>query len=559
MRRDELERPSDDVLPAWTRQLRILELYQVELEMQNRELRESRRQLEAAQARYADLYHRAPVAYVTLDLAALIVEANAMACTLFGHPRGLLEGSPLIAAARIQDLTSLQAHLRRCLASHEQETCEIPWLSPAGDTGVLQLSSRLETSSDGKPAGYRMTVVDTTAINQAKAEALQLLSERRARAEADEANHQKDEFLAIASHELRTPLNSILGWLQLVQSAPGDRALVDRAVKVALRNTRTLARIVDDLLDVSRIIAGKLQMESVDTDFAEVVRSALDAARPVALAKGLQLSNAMAEDCVVRGDAVRLQQVVTNLLSNAMKFTREGGRVQVALERTESTLRLTVSDDGCGIEAQDLPHVFGRFRQADRTTRRAYLGLGLGLTIARHIVMGHGGEITVRSGGAGAGTAVTVELPAAAPGVVPAPRSSTQVMVEGPFPLAGVRVLVVDDDLSAGELAERFLGRHGAVVFNAASVDVALGLVRGFPPDVIVSDIAMPGRDGYDFIREVRKLPAPLGAVPAIALSAYARGEDAERALEAGFTRHLAKPANPEELVAAIRDALDRT
>jgi PAS domain S-box-containing protein len=533
-----------------------LEVHQIELEMQVRELRDSRRLLEESEARYAKLYNQAPVAFVTLDGAANIVEANATATTLFGRPHALLVGMPFKNAARMTDRNALGAHLRECLASRKQETCEVEWISPAGEPGVLQLSTCTEDSADGAVLGYLTSVVDTTGINRAKAEAVQLQHERHARAQADEANRLKDEFIALVSHEIRTPLNSILGWTQMMKYHEGNRELVEHGLDVSERNARALARIVDDILDVSRIVTGKLHVEMAETDFSAVVRSALETAQPFAGANHVRLKESLASDSVLRGDAARLQQVVSNLLSNALKFSRAGGHVQVTLERVGSTLRLTVSDDGCGIDAKDLPHVFESFRQADGSTRRAHAGLGLGLAIARHIVHAHGGIITARSEGVGFGTMLTVELPAMSE--PPSSRPSTRAVSATSGALGEVKVLVVDDDESSSELAQIALTDHGAVVMSASSVNGALALLEEFAPDVIVSDVAMPERDGYDLIREVRRRPAPLGTVPAVAVTAYARPEDTTRALEAGFTCHLSKPTDPRRLTATICEVLGR-
>jgi PAS domain S-box-containing protein len=533
-----------------------LELNQIELEMQMRELHESRSLLEESQARYAKLYNQAPVAFVTLDGASTIVEANATATALFGRKLPELVGAPFRAAARVKDSRALGAHLRECLASRKQETCEVEWTTPAGEPGVLQLSTCTELSPEGVVLGYLMTVVDTTAIVRAKIEAVQLRDERHARAAADEANRLKDEFIALVSHEIRTPLNSILGWTQMIRFRAGDRTLLEHGLDVAERNARALAHIVDDILDVSRIVTGKLQFEMTETDLAYVAQSALETARPLACANGVQLAEAIAPDSVVLGDGARLQQVVSNLLSNALKFTRRGGRIQVILERVGPSLRLTVSDNGCGIAPQDLPHVFDTFRQADNSTRRRHGGLGLGLAIAQHIVHAHEGAISAQSEGPGWGTMITVELPAVSS--PPSSRSSHRSLCMSPEALEGVKVLFVDDDTSSNELAELVLSDQGAVVMSANSVDGALELMHAFQPDVIVSDVAMPHRDGFDLVREVRKLSEPLGAVPLIAVTAYARAQDAARALEGGFTRHLAKPAEPRDLAGMICEVLGR-
>ncbi|MGH7437546.1 MAG: ATP-binding protein, partial [Polyangiaceae bacterium] len=380
------------------------------LESSNRDLFEARRQLET---QYTELYEQAPVGYVSLDPRGVVVAANAAAVAFFGHTRSLLVGAPFAAAARIKDSSAFRASLHACAASHEKVVSEVECVAADGGTLVLQLASIADRVSRGDVTGYRVTLTDVTAVREARIEKALLATERRARREADEANRMKDQFLGIVSHELRTPLNAILGWTQMVQLRAYERDVVQRAIGVMERNAKALARIVDDILDVSRIVNGKLHVELRNTDFTEVARAALELARPHAAAKGVELTESLTEDCALRGDPGRLEQVVTNLLSNAIKFTRPGGHVQVTLVRAGGEIQLAVADDGCGIDAGDLPHVFESFRQADSSTTRSHAGLGLGLAIAQHIVVAHGGAITARSDGPGTGTAVSITLPAA--------------------------------------------------------------------------------------------------------------------------------------------------
>jgi PAS domain S-box-containing protein len=528
------------------------------LEAQNHELAVAHQKLEASRAEYAELYEQAPVGYVNLDPSGVIVDANAAAVAFFGHHRSLLIGAPFAAAARIKDKAAFRASVRHCAASREKVVSEVECITPDGGTLVLQLVSIADRVSCGDVTGFRLELTDLTAVRQVRVDKALLANERRARREADEANRMKDQFLGIVSHELRTPLNAILGWTQMAQLRDYDRDLVQRAVGVMERNAKALARIVDDILDVSRIVNGKLHVELTKTDFTEVTRAALDLARPSAVAKGVNLGESLAEECSMRGDPGRLEQVVTNLLSNAIKFTRPGGDVQVTLVRAGALLRLSVSDDGCGIEAKDLPHVFESFRQADSSTTRSHSGLGLGLAIAQHIVLAHGGEIAACSKGCGMGTTVTIALPAAS-FTTPPPRPAYRpAAAEAPVSIAGIKVLFVDDEPAARELAELMLGVLGAIVETAGSVEGALERVARLAPDVVVSDIAMPERDGLDLIRAIRALPPPVGQVPAIALTAYARAEDVQHALAAGFTTHLPKPAGTEPLAAMIAQLVHR-
>jgi signal transduction histidine kinase/CheY-like chemotaxis protein len=540
--------------------IRELQMCQIELEMRNRELRETQRQLEVLQGRYGQLFDQAPVGFVNLDANGIVLDANAVASALLGQPRGALIGTPFAVAARIKDKGSIPALMRECVVSPSRVVTEVECEGPGGCTLVLRLAATCNPIARTEITDFRVALTDLTPAQQARADQAQLASERRARLEADEANRMKDQFLGIVSHELRTPLNSILGWSQMAQLRADDRDVIRRAMSITERNAKALARIVDDILDVSRIVSGKLQVNLTKTDFAEVTRAALELARPGAIAKGVTLRESLADRCTLRGDPGRLEQVVTNLLSNAIKFSRPGGQVQVTLARTGQVIRLSVSDDGCGIDAADLPHVFEAFRQADRSTTRTHSGLGLGLAIAHHIVVAHGGEITAQSDGPGAGTTVVVSLPAALFSTPPPPPSSrSQANSEGRASLEGVKVLFVDDESAARELAELLLGDLGAIVETAGSVDAALQRIEAFVPDVVVSDIAMPERDGLDLIRAIRALDAPVRAVPAIALTAYARAEDVQHAMAAGFTAHVPKPAGTERLAAAIADLVRRT
>jgi signal transduction histidine kinase/DNA-binding response OmpR family regulator len=388
--------------------------------------------------------------------------------------------------------------------------------------------------------------------------------EQAARAEAEAANRAKDEFLATVSHELRTPLMAMVGWVQLLRAAPLDEALRARAIETISRNARVQTQLVDDLLDVSRIISGKLRLEPRPVDLPVVVSAAVDAVRPAAEAKGIVL-DAVLDGRVgaVAGDADRLQQVVWNLLSNAVKFTPAGGRVTVTLSRRDGETEVRVSDTGQGIEPEFLPYVFDRFRQADNTSVRRHGGLGLGLAIARHLVELHGGQVRVDSPGEGRGSTFSVRLPATPPpgasGGGPAAASTRAApATAGPPPpagerLDGVRVLVVEDDPDARELIRLFLAQVGAVVVSVESVGEALAAMAGGTPDVVVADIAMPGEDGYALLRRLRALPPGAGAeIPVVAVTAYARNEDRTRTAAAGFAAHLTKPIDPAELVDAI-------
>jgi signal transduction histidine kinase/ActR/RegA family two-component response regulator len=391
-----------------------------------------------------------------------------------------------------------------------------------------------------------------------------LLREKQARAEAEAANRLKDEFLATVSHELRTPLNSILGWAQLMRTNTLDSQSSARALDTIERNTKSLAQIIEDLLDVSRIISGKLRLEARPIELAPVIEAALDAIRPAADAKNIRLRVSVDRSARVSGDPNRLQQVAWNLLSNAIKFTPTGGEVAVSLERDPSTASIMVTDNGEGIAEEFLPYVFDRFRQADSTFARMHGGLGLGLAIVRHLVEMHGGEVRAESAGRGKGATFTVSFPlvAVSTGSLKALRVPER-LKDDSKQLAGLRVMIVDDESDARELLVAMLEQRGASVVAAASVSEALaalaGPTNGSMPDVLVSDIGMPIEDGFDLIRRVRALaPQHGGKIPAIALTAYATTEDRRRVLEAGFERHLAKPIEPATLASAVANLARR-
>jgi signal transduction histidine kinase len=376
--------------------------------------------------------------------------------------------------------------------------------------------------------------------------------EQQARLDAEAANRAKDEFIAMISHELRTPLGAILIWAQLLRTEELDAAATSRAVGMIERSTKTLAQLIDDLLDVSRIIAGKLTFEMRPVDLRFVVESALDAAHPAAQARGVAVERLLEPGVpAVSGDAGRLQQVVGNLVANAVKFTPEGGRIQATLERVGGHARIRVADTGIGINAEFLPFIFERFRQADTTSTRKQKGLGLGLAIARHIVEMHGGSIEAESRGEGEGSTFTVTLPLVR-GQEPAPPPADEAL-EGSNTLSGVRILVVDDEEDAREAMVVLLRQAGATVAAAGSAGEALESLRARMPDLLLSDIAMPGEDGYALIRKVRALPDDRGGrVAAAALTAYATLEDRRKALQAGYNDHIPKPVDPTRLITAV-------
>jgi PAS domain S-box-containing protein len=381
-----------------------------------------------------------------------------------------------------------------------------------------------------------------------------LAAERKARSDLLRTNQLKDQFLATLSHELRTPMTAILGWTQLLQDPAIREKNLDRAIEAIETNARAQERLIEDLLDVSRILSGKLTIKLGVVDLRAVVKAAVDAVGPAAMAKQVRLLGEFADaDFKLQGDAARLQQVVANLLSNAVKFTPVGGTVTVRLNRTDHTAQLQVDDTGRGIRPEFLPYVFERFRQADGSTTRQHGGLGLGLAIVKHLVDLHGGHVRADSAGEDRGATFTVDMPLTAPAVAPpAPVESTAPPAE-PVSLEGIRVLLVEDDRDACEVVQVLLQRAGATVECEHSAITGLERLRADRFDVLISDIGMPGMDGYGLIRRLREIETTLNhKTPAIALTAFANKDDREEALNAGYQMHLAKPVAAEEMTRAV-------
>lgn len=434
-------------------------------------------------------------------------------------------------------------------------TGEVKWIRAVG---------RGFYDENGDPYRFDGITIDVTADKQAIAEREQILeNERSARDEAETANRLKDEFLATLSHELRTPLSSILGWSRLLKERQVEGEQAIRAIETIERNARSQSQLIEDILDVSRIVSGKLRLDVRPVELASIIEQAIESIRPAAEAKNIRLQRVIDSGGMISGDADRLQQIIWNLLSNAIKFTPKEGRVQIKLERVNSHVEIIIVDNGIGIEEDALPIIFERFRQSDSSTTRKYGGLGLGLAIVRHLVELHGGTVHAASEGLNKGAVFTVMFP-----LIPLrsnelttieeaervhPTVAGNVVFDCPAEIEGLKILLVDDEPDARGLVEYVLQACKATVESVSSVDKALEVIKSGHFDVLISDIGMPGRDGYDLIKSVRQLsPEEGGRIPAVALTAYARVEDRMKVLTAGFHMHVPKPVEPAELLAVV-------
>ncbi|MFO0985272.1 MAG: ATP-binding protein [Planctomycetota bacterium] len=428
---------------------------------------------------------------------------------------------------------------------------EVPAVRADGSEFPIEVSIIQVPGSE--PPMFTGFLRDLTERKRAEQQREQLLErERLAREDSERANRMKDEFLANLSHELRTPLQSMLGWVHILRQGAADAPTAAHALATIERNARAQKQLIEDLLDMSGIISGKLQLDVQRVDLVPIIEAALVTARPAADAKQIRLERVLDPAAgAVLGDPNRLQQVLWNLLSNAIKFTPAKGRVTVVLERAGTQLRMIVSDTGEGIRRDFLPYVFDRFRQADASLTRRHGGLGLGLSIVRHLVELHGGTVEASSAGEGQGATFTLMLPSA-------PSTAREVLVNGPMRRAAsslerLKILLVDDEPDSRALIQHLLEQHGARVAVAGSGPDALAALERDPPDVLVSDLAMPHMDGYELIKRVRARPASRGGnTPAASLTAFARAEDRERAMRAGYQAHITKPVDAAELIAVI-------
>lgn len=517
-----------------------------------------------SEARKAAVLESALDAIITIDHRGRIREFNPAAERILGYTRAQALGqemAELIVPEGLRDRhrRGLERYLTTGEGSVLGTRLEMPALRADGTEFPVELSiTRIPLPGPPMFTGY---LRDITARKQAEREREGLLQrEQAARADAEIANRLKDEFLATLSHELRTPLTAILGWARMLRTGTLDPAVAGRALTTIERNASLQARLVGDLLDLSQILSGKFRLDMRTTELICVVEAALDAVRPAAEAKGIRLVASLDPTVgSIRTDPDRLQQVVWNLLSNAIEFTPPGGRVDVQTERRGNGVEIIVSDTGQGIEPDFLPFVFDRFRQADGSTTRAHPGLGLGLAIARHLVEMLGGTVQALSEGAGKGAVFTVRM-----ANIAAPSDSTPFdRAEARPPafrsaLTGLHILFVDDDPDTRQVVAAILEAGGARVTTATGVMEALATFGRARVDVVLADIEMPEHDGYELIRRLRALEVPGRFTPAVALTAHARPEDRARALAAGYVRHIAKPFEPAEVLAVIANLAGR-
>ena len=483
-----------------------------------------------------------------LDLKTSTLVASATCKANYGRgPQDSFTYEELAASVLDEDRDMWRQRVQA--AAQAAGDLDVEYRTRWGDGSIHWVLVRASCTADGGGVAVAMSGISALIDEQKRTEEALVAADR-----------QKDEFLATASHELRTPLNAILGWARILRSGRVDPGAYQRGLDTIERNAQAQVRVIDDILDGSRIVAGKLRLETRPIDLVALVTTSLDTIRPAAEAKRISLLVDLEERAAaIVGDPERLQQVVWNLANNAIKFTPRGGTIVMRVGRAGNDTELVVSDSGEGIAPAFLPHVFDRFRQADGSTTRRQGGLGLGLALVRYLVEAHGGRVRAESEGQGRGATFVVTLPlisAFAGDESPAADESTpppEPVVPGC--LAGVRALVVDDEVDVRELVSTLLEANGAVVATASSAEAALQLLERDPPHILVSDIGMPGMDGYELIRRLRERPVEQGGtVPAIAVTAYARSEDRKRALAAGFQRHLPKPVEPAELVRMVAE-----
>jgi PAS domain S-box-containing protein len=516
---------------------------------------------EIASSRLAAIVESSDDAIVSKDLNGTIMSWNPAAERMFGYSAEEAIGQNITMIIPLERRHEEDTVLARIRAGQSVEHFETVRVRKDGQPVDVSLTVSPMRGAGNEIVGASKIARDITARKAIERERAELLArERAARSEAETANRAKDDFLTTLSHELRTPLNAVYGWAAILKTGQVDEATRAKAIETIMRNSNSQVQLIDDLLDIGRITSGKLRLAVQNVELPPVIEAALEAVRPAALAKSIDLETDLAPRAgPITGDPNRLQQVVWNLLSNAVKFTPPGGRVEVILREASPYVEIAVHDTGSGIAPEFLPFVFERFRQGDSSSTRTHSGIGLGLTLVKHLVELHGGSVTAESPGPGHGATFTVRLPlsvALVPaGTVERPHLVSETPTTGSalVRLDGLRVLAVDDDADALNLVATILGRAGATVDVCSTAAQGFGMLAAKPPDVLISDIEMPGEDGYSLIRRVRALdPAQGGRTPAIALSAYGRREDRLQAISAGFSMHVPKPVDPVELTTLV-------
>ncbi len=522
--------------------------------------------LRTSEIRYRRLFEAARDGVLILNATTLkITDANPFMTELLGYSHGEFLGKELWEIGLFSDKEASQAAFRELQKTGYIRYEDLPLQTKHGESREVEFVSNVY-EEDGQQV-IQCNIRDITTRKRAEKECQQLLEiAKAAQAEADTANDTKDEFLAILSHELRTPLTSILGWAHMLTDKNLNEEASKRALNTIIRNARSQRQLIDDLLDISRIITGKLRLDVRPVELGPIIEAVVDGLRPAADARSIHLKIAVdPRKSPISGDPDRLQQIIWNLLTNAIKFTPKGGRVQVWSQRIASHVEITISDTGQGINSELLPHVFDRFRQYDSSSTRTHGGLGLGLSIVRQLVELHGGTVTVESPGAGEGTTFKVILPLMSVHHELVDVEMTQPLIEShtlshqQASLNELRVLVVDDESDARELIAAVLTGRGAEVVTLGSASEALEEMERQRFDVLVSDIGMPEMDGYELIEKVRQLPAERGGkIPAAALTAYAGVDDRMRVLSAGYHMHIPKPVEPAELAAVVGSLAQR-
>lgn len=520
--------------------------------------RDAEEQMRKSEAKFRAIFENAQNGICLFNQDFEFTEANQAMSQMLKRSREELIGKNLQALVSPQSADQLAA-MSQYLKTEGSWRGTLPLLNLSGN--LVEMDWRL--SGHSVPGIWLAIVTDATERVQIDAEREQLLaSERAARAAAERANRLKDDFLATLSHELRTPLSAIVGWAQILKLGRDiSQSDVDQGIEAIERNAKIQTQLIEDLLDVARITSGKLRLDTQPVDMNAIAMASLDSVMPAVVAKEVEIIRQFEPGASwVAGDSSRLQQVVWNLVSNAVKFSQKGGKVFVKVRRIDSYVQLSVADEGQGISAEFLPHIFERFRQEDASTTRHHGGLGLGLAIVKHLVELHGGTVHAESGGAGQGAEFFIRLPVTAtlqsvpspPKVKTATNRIEMPNYQAAGDIEGIEILVVDDDADTRDLLKRLLEDCGARVAVASDMNQALEAIRVAKPQLLISDIGMPNQNGYELIRRVRQSGYDAATLPAIALTAFVRNEDRQRALLAGFQLHLEKPVDPGELVAGI-------